>query len=147
MANIDEMIKSSRCFGIAFDGTVKECKICEVKTKCENKCRLGLGEVPSKPEPVNYADADEVSESDEAAAKSNAKEKDTKAKKPATKEKKAKPTKNYADDMPDFKAMSVDELCELLDSKGGDSSEFDKYKADNIKRMRLTMALKKMYEV
>ena len=49
--------------------------------------------------------------------------------------------------MPDFKAMSVDELCSLIDERGGNSKEFDKYTAENIKRMRLTMALKKTYEV
>ena len=60
---------------------------------------------------------------------------------------KAKKDVKYADDMPDFKAMSVDELCALIDERGGDSKEFDKYTAENIKRMRLTMALKKTYEV
>ena len=145
--NVEEMIKSSKCFGIAFDGSVKECKICEVRLKCENKCRCGVGETPKKPDSVNFADKDEVSESEEAAAKSKAKEKDKTAKKPA-KEKKAKSEVKYSDDMPDdFKAMSLDELCELLDSRGGNSADFDKYTAKNIKRMRLTMAIKKTYEI
>lgn len=144
--NIEEMIKNSKCFGIAFDGSVKECKICEVRLKCENKCRLGIGETPKKPESVNLADKDEVSTSDAAAAKSAAKEKSKTAKKPAKKDT-AKADIKYADDMPDFKPMSIDELCQLLNDRGGDASEFDKYSAENIKRMRLTMALKKTYEV
>ena len=37
MASIEEMIKKSTCFGVAYDGSVRECKICEVKLKCENK--------------------------------------------------------------------------------------------------------------
>lgn len=144
--NIEEMIKSSKCFGIAFDGSVKECKICEVRLKCENKCRLGVGETPQKPASVNLADKDEVSTSDVAAAKSNAKEKSN-AKKPA-KEKSTKNEVQYSDDMPaDFKSMSIEELSELLNSRGGDASEFDKYDKEAIKRMRMTMAIKKTYEV
>ena len=146
MAAIEEMIKNSTCFGVAYDGTVKECKICEVRTKCKAKCETGSGEVPKKPDSVNLADKDEVSQSDEAAAKSAAKEKDKTAKKPVNPAKAKKDVK-YADDMPDFKAMSVDELCSLIDERGGNSKEFDKYTAENIKRMRLTMALKKTYDV
>lgn len=145
--NIEEMIKSSNCFGIAFDGSVKECKICEVRLKCENKCRCGVGEVPKKPDQANLADKDEVSMSDEAMKKSKAKESDKTAKKPVKKGA-AKADVKYADDMPsDFKSMSIDELCQLLNDRGGDASEFDKYTADNIKRMRLTMAIKKTYEI
>lgn len=146
MANIEEMIKNSKCFGVAYDGSVKECKICEVKLKCENKCRCGIGETPKKPESVNLADKDEVSMSDAAISKSKAKEADKKAKKPAKKDT-AKAEVKYADDMPDFKSMSIEELCQLLNERGGDASEFDKYSAENIKRMRLTMAIKKTYEV
>lgn len=146
MANIEEMIKNSKCFGVAYDGSVKECKICEVKLKCENKCRCGIGETPKKPESVNLADKDEVSMSDAAISKSKAKEADKKAKKPAKKDT-AKAEVKYADDMPDFKSMSIEELCQILNERGGDASEFDKYSAENIKRMRLTMAIKKTYEV
>ena len=146
MANIEEMIKNSKCFGVAYDGSVKECKICEVKLKCENKCRCGIGETPKKPESVNLADKDEVSMSDAAISKSKAKESDKKAKKPAKKDT-AKAEVKYADDMPDFKSMSIEELFQLLNDRGGDASEFDKYSAENIKRMRLTMAIKKTYEV
>lgn len=145
MANIEEMIKKSTCFGIAYDGSVRECKICEVKLKCESKCRLGIGEVPQKPEPVALADKDEVSMTDEAAEKSRVKEKDAKAKKPV-KEKKAA-TVEYDDSMPDFKPMSVEELETLLTERGGNVSDFEKYSNPSIKKMRLTMALKKTYEV
>lgn len=142
--NIEEMIKSSKCFGIAFDGSVKECKICEVRLKCESKCRCGVGETPKKPSSVNLADKDEVSMSEQAMDKSKAKESDKKAKKATTK---AKAEKKYADDMPDFKSMSIEELADLLNSRGGNADEFEKYSAENIKRMRMTMAIKKTYEV
>ena len=144
-STIEEMIKNSTCFGVAYDGSVKECKICEVRTKCKAKCEGGCGELPKKPDSVNLAEKDEVSQSDEAAAKSAAREKDKTAKKPVNPAKK-KADVQYEEGMPDFKAMSIDELCSLIDKRGGNSKEFDKYTADNIKRMRLTMALKKTYE-
>lgn len=145
MAQIEEMIKNSTCFGIAYDGTVKECKICEVRTKCKAKCEGGGGELPKKPEAANLADKDEVSTSDEAAAKSAAKEKDKTAKK-AVNPAKAKKDVKYADDMPNFTPMSIDELCKLLKERGGNPAECDKYTNESIRKMRLTMALKKTYE-
>lgn len=146
MATVEEMIKSSSCFGLAYDGSVKECKICEVRTKCKSKCEGGNVELPKKPSSVPLADKDEVSMSDSAMAKSKSKENSKTAKKP-TKQKKKSDVK-YSDDMPeDFKSMSIDELCDLLKDRGGDPTEFDKYTADNIKRMRLTMAIKKTYEI
>lgn len=141
--NIEEMIKKSTCFGIAYDGSVRECKICEVKLKCENKCRMGIGEVPSKPEPTVMADKDEVSMTDEAMEKSRAKEHE--AKKKPVKEKKAS-TVVYEDGMPDFKPMSIEELEALLTERGGNPADFEKYANLSIKKMRLTMALKKTYQ-
>lgn len=145
MASIEEMIKNSSCFGIAYDASVKECKICEVRTKCKSKCECGVGELPKKPSSVALADKEEVSMTDAAMDKSKAKENDAKAKKPVKEKKKSDVA--YAEDMPDFKSMSIDELETLLNERGGDASEFQKYSAENIKRMRLTMAIKKTYEV
>lgn len=136
MATIEEMIKNSSCFGVAFDGSVRECKICEVKLKCESKCRLG---VDSKPASVNVATADEVTHS-------NNKKKKTTNKKSVPVKEAAKPKAEYADDMPNFKSMSVDEIEQLAEERGIDMSQFEKYKAANIRRMRVTMALKKTYE-
>ena len=137
MATIEEMIKNSSCFGLAYDGTVRECKICEVKLKCESKCRLGV----TKPEQVDVADTSEITEKD-------TKKTASAAKKPAVKAKEAakKPAVQYADDMPDFKSLSMEELESLAGERGIDLAEFQKYSAANIKRMRMTMALKKTYE-
>lgn len=134
MATIEEMIKNSSCFGVAFDGSVRECKICEVKLKCESKCRLG-GD--SKPASVNVATADEVTHSNNKKATN---------KKSIPVKEAAKPKAEYADDMPDFKSMSADEIEQLAEERGIDMSQFEKYKAANIRRMRVTMALKKTYE-
>lgn len=141
--NIEEMIKKSTCFGIAYDGTVRECKICEVRLKCENKCRMGVDTPTQKPAAAPMADKDEVSLTDEAMAKSRAKEEKVKK---SLKEKKTTTTE-YSADMPDFKPMSVEELESLLVERGGNTSDFDKYTNPSIKKMRLTMALKKTYEV
>lgn len=145
MASVEEMIKSSTCFGVAYDPNVKECKICEVRTKCKSKCETGNGELPKKPAAAQQADKSEVSMSEAAIDKSKDKEKAA-AKKPA-KPAASKEKEQYADDMPDFKTMSIDELLNLLKDKGGNPADFDKYTAENIKRMRITMALKKFYVV
>ena len=144
--SIEEMIKNSSCFGLAYSNNVRECKICEVSLKCETKCKMGLGETPQKPAPVVMADKDEVSESDEAAKKSADKEKSAAAvqKKSTTKK---KPAVEYSEDMPEFKPMSIEEMEALLTERGGNPADFDKYTNTSIKKMRLTMALKKTYEV
>ena len=141
------MIKESTCFGYAYDESVKECKICEVCKKCKAKCEGAKVDTPKKPDSVVLADKDEVSESEAAAKKSAAKETSKDAKKPATVKPKKENTTKYSDDMPDFQPMSLDEIQELLVSRGGNPADFEKYKADNIKRMRMVMALKKTYEV
>lgn len=146
MVNVEEMIKKSTCFGIAYDSSVHECRICEVKLRCESKCRCGVGEVPQKPESVVLADKDEVSMTEEAMEKSRAKERDAKAKKPL-RERKQSTAAEYDESMPDFKPMSVEDLENLLTERGGNVADFQKYTNLSIKKMRLTMALKKTYEV
>lgn len=151
MASIEEQIRQSDCFGLAFSPSVKECKLCEVSLKCETKCRGGAVDKPEKPAPVQQAEVDEVSNSDEAMEKSQKKEakaNSAEAKKSTAKPKKDKPEVQYADDMPDFKSMDLDECLSLLSERGGNPDDFKKY--DNnlgIKKMRVTMALKKTYEV
>ena len=49
--------------------------------------------------------------------------------------------------MPDFKPMEVEKLIKLEKSRGINPSDFDKYTNVGIKKMRVTMALKKAYEV
>ena len=151
MASVEDMIKSSICFGVAYDGSVKECKICEVRTKCKAKCECGksddieLPKKPTKPEQAPLADKDEVSTSEEAAEKSRKKELSGTAKKPPKKSKNE--DIQYEDDMPDFKGMSVEEIEKLLEDRGGNLGDFEKYANPQIRKMRLTMAVKKTYEV
>lgn len=43
MASIEDMIKSSKCFGIAYNSRVRECKICEVAQRCQRACENPKG--------------------------------------------------------------------------------------------------------
>lgn len=154
MATIEEMIKDSMCFGIAYDGKCRECKICEVSMKCEAKCRSGIGDVPEKPSKVVLADIDEVSETEVAAKKTATKEKaapktTTKAK-PAGKKSTSTSTKaekKYDPEMPNFTPMSMDELIAMLPERGLNVADFDKYSEDRIRRMRIVQKLKATYEI
>ena len=140
MASIEEMILSSTCFGVAWDGTVKECKVCEVRSKCEAKCKGAVPSAESKPESIPFATIEEVSATEE---KANEPVKE-KAKKPA---KVPKAEVNYSPDMPDFKSLTMDELTELLVDRGGNPKDYDRYNNDAIKKMRMIMFLKKTYIV
>lgn len=164
MTTIEEMIKNSSCFGVAFDGKVRECKICEVRMKCESKCRMGLSpvvpspsdiidiEAPeenkaeavssnSKPEAVELADKGEIS-MDESTLEKVQKEKD---KKPVKAKKPVAAVVEYDESMPEFKSMSMESLEALLVERGGNIEEFNKYTNPAIRKMRLIMALKKTY--
>ena len=49
--------------------------------------------------------------------------------------------------MPDFKNFSVEELEKMAIERGCDLTGFEKYVVPNIRRMRLTMTIKKTYEL
>lgn len=150
-------IKESKCFGIAWDGDVKECKICEVSNICKQKT---LGETkqvpttkPAKPATKKAEESETVSTMKPAnprpEPKSNESAGEKKSAKPtATKKAESKKAEaSYDSEMPDFKPMSVEELLELAKERGLNPAEFDKYTHTNIKKMRVTMALKKTYEL
>ena len=151
MATIEEMIKSSKCFGVAYDPSVKECKICEVYLKCKTKCEMGI---VSKPADVETAvDKDEISMTDEALDKSTKKDVEAQATEPTAKpakkkkEKAPKEEKSYSPDMPDISAMRLDELEKLVVERGGNVEDYAKYDNENIKKMRIKMFIKKTYEI
>lgn len=148
-ASVEQQIKESTCFGLAYDPKVKECKICEVALKCESKCRNGNIEI-KEPTNVVMADIDDVTPAEKKPTKTTVSKKA--AKKPAkaveSKPKKEKPPVNYADDMPDLSKLSDDELDELAEERDIDvAAMHEKYSNSNIYKMRLKMALKKTYEV
>lgn len=155
ITNAQEQIKNSRCFGLAYDDKVKECKVCEVAKLCQKQMEGGVVQVPSRPAPASKKN---ISMSDEAVESSTMKpasprpmpKADTETAKPekkSTSKKTAKKEQTYADDMPVFKEMEMDELLALAEERGLNLSDFDKYTKEGIKRMRITMALKKTYVV
>ena len=143
-------VKESKCFGIAWDGDVKECKICEVANLCKQRTLGGTKQAPSKPAPAKKSDISVDDDKVSTMKPSNPRpepNKDTqKAEKTEKKATKAKTEMKYDDNMPDFKPMSVDDLLKLAKERGLNPADFDKYTNANIKKMRVTMALKKTYE-
>ena len=133
-------IKDSKCFGIAWDGTVKECKICDVSNMCKQKTMANIKQINSSNNSNSVEDAKEIVNTEE---KSKVTEKPKKAKKEANKTS----DKEYQSDMPDFKPMTCEELIDLAKERGIDVAQFDKYTSVPIKKMRLTMALKQTYQV
>lgn len=158
MDNSNNPVKDSRCFGVAYDGTVKECKICEVAKLCKQRTEDDERRAtPSKPNPAKKSDISTSDESVSTMKPSNPRpdpsSKDSSSSKPSTKAsakkespKKDSSDKKYSDDMPDFKPMSIEDLVELAESRGLNPSDFDKFTNTSIKKMRITMALKKTYE-
>jgi hypothetical protein len=150
ITSAQEQIKNSKCFGVAYDATVKECKICEVANMCKMQMEKGISQVPNKPSKAAASTVAKASEDvvNPAPAKSSSKPKPAAAKseKPAKKATN-KPGKNYDPDMPDFKQMELDELESTCEERGIDLGQFEKYSSDQIKRMRMVMALKATYEI
>lgn len=132
-----EAIKASRCFGVAYDSSVKECKMCEVCKLCKQKSE---GIIPAK------EDLTEKTNPVDTVVKSDKRPEPKEQSKPAKKQKQSA-SKEYSSDMPDFKPMSIEDITNLAAERGVDVSEYDKYTATNIKRMRLIMAIKATYEV
>ena len=133
-----EAIKASNCFGVAYDSSVKECKICEVCKLCRQKSEGILPAKDSIPE-ANNDTADTVVKADK---RPEPKESTKPAKKAAKQN-----TKEYSAELPDFKPMSIEDIIKLAEERGVNISDYDKYTATNIKRMRLIMAIKTTYEV
>ena len=130
---IEEMIKNSECFGIAFDSLTPECRTCDVKHRCEAKYRIN-----NTIKPVTLvASVEDIVPST----------KSTKSKDESKKSVKSLVEKTYREDMPEFRKLNLEQIEKLAVARGLDLTEFEKFKAVSIKRMRLTMALKKTYEI
>ena len=141
----EEMINASQCFGVAYDSTVPECKQCDVHLRCEQKCRMGRAMIPTRPMPTMLAEPMEVLEPDKPKSQPSAATPAAQIPKKTVKE--AVKSKNYDPAMPEFKGLTMAQMEKMVVERGGNLEEFDKYKAENIRRMRLTMFLKSTYEV
>jgi len=142
-----EEIKNSSCFGIAFGDTVPECKKCDLQAQCKKKseglfvepprAKLKPKEAPA-PKKEDKKAKKETKKSAKSVAPSTKKEKEkAPAKKPTA------PASAASGNMPDFKAMGLEELKGLAAERKVDWKD---YGNDNITRMRLIMALKKSFE-
>lgn len=151
----EEMINASQCFGVAFDPTVSECKQCDVHLRCEQKCRMGRTTMPTRPMSTMLAGPMDVLEpattSQQPKSTPTSKPKTSTSAQPSTPIKKtvkdAVKSKNYDPAMPEFKGLTLQQMEKMVVERGGDLADFEKYKAENIRRMRLTMYLKKTYEI
>jgi hypothetical protein len=116
MNTIEQLKKESQCYGKAFDADIKECKLCF----CNKECKALTSGKVLKPElPL----ADKVSKE-----LSN----------------KTKSDKINSVQYPDFKNMSMEDLEKLANERQADPS-WQRFNNQGIRRMRLTMALKKTY--
>lgn len=143
-----EAIKQSRCFGVAYDASVKECKMCEVGKLCRQKTEgivvsSGAVDTPTtKKEKEKETEVASPSPRPTPKPAANA----TATGKSSKKKGSTKPEKEYTDDMPEFKPMQLDELITLANGRGLDTAFIDNYSDVKIKRMRLIMVLKQSYE-
>lgn len=133
MKSIEEQIAESKCFGIAFTTSVRECKKCEVRDRCKdamnNNIKNNLVHKPESPlEELEKNVVTELKNSNKYTKKLNKKSNENQDK------------VNY----PNFKKMSLEELEKLAIERNADNS-WQKYDNLGIRRMRLTMALKKTY--
>lgn len=145
-----ELLQGSSCFGIAPDMETPECKKCDVSAQCIAKMKNGESATPpmSKKiadEPVKKPSPKKSTETKSTTSKKKPATTKTESKKaPAKKSapKKSTTTKTQDPNLPNFKAMSLDELKELAKER---NVEWKEYGNDNITRMKLTMGLKKSY--
>lgn len=140
-------LKESRCFGIAYDKDAKECKVCEVAKLCEQNTLGGVRKpTPTKPTAKSNAAAENAKDTME--PETPRPEPKAESKKPPKKTAK-KTEKNYDPSMPeDFKSMSLEDMEKLAKERGLDYDEYaQKYSNVSILRMRLTMGIKKTYEI
>ena len=166
--SVEEMIRNSQCFGIAYDDRVPECRACDVKTKCDAKCRSTFNMIVSRPAPTVMAEIAEITANDDDIPKKakpakpepkpEPKAKPAEKPKPEPKPEKPEPevkkpakitpkAKSYSNEMPAFRGLSMEELEKMAVDRGAVLADFDKYIAPNIRRMRLTMFIKKTYEI
>jgi len=145
--NIDskllEALQASTCFGFAHDATVPECKQCDVQAQCKSKSEGAEIPTPSK-RVVTKADLPKEDKPVEAKKPTKPANKPSSPTTPAPAKKvQPKKTSTPSGNLPDFKAMTLEDLKDLAKERNVDWKE---YGNDNITRMRLIMGLKPTYQ-
>jgi len=114
---IEQEKNESKCFGKAYDAEIKECNLCFCKEECKS---LTLGKSFKPESPLKDRVSKEISN--------------------RTRGNKVGSSIQY----PDFKNMTMTDLEKLAAERNADPS-WQKYDNQGIRRMRLTMAIKKTY--
>jgi len=145
-AKILESLRSSTCFGIAYDENAPECiKLCDVSFQCKCKCSGESINTPVKKQ-NRVASIEKSEDSDDTLSFDKGVKEVTPKRTSHRESKKADVPKKKAETInsnaPDFKDHSLDDLKKLA---AENSIEWKDYGNDNITRMRLIMSLKKLY--
>lgn len=144
MKMLKDQIEESSCFGLAFDSTVKECKICEVKGQCEEKyIQRDSKNKSSKSKEIKSGKEAKSNK----AVKSNVEkivEKEKKISKAQNKKKKSEAEKNNPD-FDKFKTMSIEELEKIAKERNAETKRWINQTEERIRRMWLTRAIKDTY--
>lgn len=134
-----EQLEGSTCFGIAHDPKAKECKMCDLQQECAAKTASN-----SLFDQIKVLNPETQKAMDEAVKRR--KEKDSMKNEdgltPRQLRKKRKRELREKIGMPDTKGMTIDELWELLEKRGGTCKVYD---SPNVQKMRLVMEIKKTY--
>lgn len=149
---LEEITAKSLCYGTAWDKSAEECKVCDVKNKCQAETvNGGYASKPSPPVEFNNKDNKVVNIG---SARSKVEPAEKPAKPAKSTESSEKPVKEKAPKAPkapddfdygyDFKAMSIEELLKVAKKEGLDPKELEeKYgKNPSIYKMRVQMAIK-----
>lgn len=131
-------LENSSCFSIAHDPTAKECKMCDLQQECALKS--ANNNLYDKIKVLSPETEKALKEAEEKRNKRNTGDTDEKAARKLRKQRRKEERERIG--MPDTKQMNVEELWELLKSKGGDC---EVYEDPKVQRMRLTIAIKQKY--
>lgn len=147
MLGIEEQIRNSSCYGVAYDGTLPECKRCDVSQRCSARCAAMAEKESETTVDVPFS---QISRPPTVVQVEKSKAtKTTQPAKPATvKQSKFKAPKKYSPDMPVLKNMSMDELKKLaVERKCQGLDAIDAIASQQIRRMRYIMLIKATYEI
>lgn len=151
MLGIEEQIRNSSCYGVAFDGTLSECKRCDVAQRCSARCKALAEEEMTVDVPMEKISNPPTVVQSETTKTPTDKPKTSKAPKPttkATKPKIEKSKKEYDPNMPELKGMTMEALKALaIERECTGLDVIEGIASPQIKRMRYIMGIKATYEI
>lgn len=154
MLGIEEQIRNSSCYGVAYDGTLPECKRCDVSQRCSARC-AALSEKEDGELTIEVPFTQISSPPTVVQVEKSKTSKTTQPAKPVsstlsslTKKPKIKTPKTYDPSMPVLKNLSIAELKELAIQRKCEGLEgIESITSQQIQRMRYIMLIKATYEI